>query len=663
MIGYSFVDALNAAGIPAAIWHGTDGFRASWFNNETRIVWGSKRQLSIGDILLVPELGGSRYQSLMGAARVVMLNQNHFYTVDPGFSGSAIPNEYPGWPNAVACVATSEAIREFVCCLSPGLPVLHVPVFVHERFFSGYSVPKRRQVAFAFDKAKEDVELVILLLNRLLPPGWNTMLISGMSAEKAASLVSESAIFVSSASRDGFSLPGAEAMAAGCRVIGYDGGGAAEYLREPFAVVTPQQHLVALARAVVAEAADFDNDPQGFASRVEVGRQFVMQKYSREIFNARAISAYHQLEELGAGQTAEVVVRHYSTHNRDRQRSLRERLTSKGELLTRGSRGVREALPVIVKASGDAGVSIVIPHYGDPNLALQVVDDIARLNTERAVEIIVVDDKSPVEFPETPGVTVIRRGVNGGFGSAVNDGVRLATKPWLMIANSDLRIHPDFLDAFVQQASDLQPCICSPHVVENSGRLTSTGNHFPSLRQPAANLAFLGSRVQRRELDDLLGMDTACTVGTTRKTDWLIGACLLLPTNLFRAVGGFDERFHMFCEEIDLQWRLADMGVAAWYLGDHMVQHEGGSSSETFERAKRVNESAWLLARKRGYSRGLAVAETAVAVANIVWHMGRRALLGRGHPRSSFAREVAWLKESSRARRRSVHLERARSGT
>ena len=68
-------------------------------------------------------------------------------------------------------------------------------------------------------------------------------------------------------------------------------------------------------------------------------------------------------------------------------------------------------------------VSVIIAHYGDPEVAASLVRDLQAQVIEQAVEIIVVDDCSPKPFPETPGTAVVRRERNGGFGAAVNSGV------------------------------------------------------------------------------------------------------------------------------------------------------------------------------------------------------------------------------------------------
>ena len=80
-----------------------------------------------------------------------------------------------------------------------------------------------------------------------------------------------------------------------------------------------------------------------------------------------------------------------------------------------------------------------------------------------------VDDHSPEPFPDTASVEVVRRGANGGFGAAVNSGAAAATGDWLLIANSDLRIHPPVLHEPARAAQPLMPAIVGPGVRGRTG--------------------------------------------------------------------------------------------------------------------------------------------------------------------------------------------------
>src|SRR5665811_1651865 len=74
------------------------------------------------------------------------------------------------------------------------------------------------------------------------------------------------------------------------------------------------------------------------------------------------------------------------------------------------------------------------------------------------------------------------------------------------------------------------------------------------------------------------GSDGGVTEGAERRPDWLSGACLLLRREAFEAVGGFDEGYFMFFEDLDLSERLGKRGWTNVYLPSAKVTHVGGTS-------------------------------------------------------------------------------------
>ena len=92
------------------------------------------------------------------------------------------------------------------------------------------------------------------------------------------------------------------------------------------------------------------------------------------------------------------------------------------------------------------GVTVVVPHHGDPTPTLATLAGLRAQATDRPLEVVVVDDCSPVPFPGTEGAVVVRRDTNGGFGSAVNTGAQHATQPLLLVLNSDVELSPTFVD-------------------------------------------------------------------------------------------------------------------------------------------------------------------------------------------------------------------------
>ena len=275
-------------------------------------------------------------------------------------------------------------------------------------------------------------------------------------------------------------------------------------------------------------------------------------------------------------------------------------------------------------------VSAIIPHYGAaaPTRVLTRAL-LAQTGTSSLAQVIVVDDCSPEPFvPDAPGVDVVRGRPNGGFGSAVNSGADVSTGDLLLILNSDLEISRSFVADFVAASQPWMPAVTSPRVMDRGGVEAWTGRHFPRVHQQAAEwLTPLARWRSRGHLHDLVGRDTRShRAASDVPVDFVVGAAMLIPRELFQEVGGFDERFYMNSEEADLQYRLRHLGIPSVALRTPTVVHAGGGSSDPARRRAWVVASRLTYAEKWGHPRALRIALTAASAINYLWNAPRQAL-------------------------------------
>ena len=293
-------------------------------------------------------------------------------------------------------------------------------------------------------------------------------------------------------------------------------------------------------------------------------------------------------------------------------------------------------------SDGRADVSVVIPHYGDPEPVTSLV---GRLRGERVVaEIVVVDDCSPQALPPTEGARVLRRESNGGFGAAVNSGVAATSGDLLLILNSDIDFEPDFVRRLVDAAAPWQPALAGP-VVRTGGAVEHTARRFPRPRYLAFERIRLLARFQGSDWwAHGVGQDLHARPGSVQPVDWIAGVCMLVPRACFDLVGGFDERFFMYGEEVDLQRRLALSGVARVYVGSVSLDHVGGASSDPTRTRAWLGESRVTYAAKWGQLGRLRVLLTGVALVNAATDGARRLARRDVHPVDELAADLreAW---------------------
>ncbi|MCF6376278.1 glycosyltransferase family 2 protein [Nocardioides KLBMP 9356] len=266
-----------------------------------------------------------------------------------------------------------------------------------------------------------------------------------------------------------------------------------------------------------------------------------------------------------------------------------------------------------------AALSIVIPHYGDPALTLSLIDLLRAQRTERPMQLIVADDCSPMAFPQQHGVDVVRLPVNRGFGTAVNRGAELATHPLLMILNSDVVPEPNFIDDLVAAVRPHMPCVASPNLVEGERRGTTASAAFPSAMPQVLNAMMPVVAWRQRRPGR-----TRVTHGD-EQTAWVAGACMLVRTEDYRRVGGFDEGFYMYSEDIDLCRRLKDVGVRSFHAETVELVHAHGGSSDLAKVSLWAAASRFRYAEKWGFRGRLATGLAAASLVNLLYNAARRA--------------------------------------
>lgn len=270
-------------------------------------------------------------------------------------------------------------------------------------------------------------------------------------------------------------------------------------------------------------------------------------------------------------------------------------------------------------------LSVLIPHYGDPAPTQALIRQILDQRDVSSLEIIVSDDNSPQPFPPGDGYSVVHRDENGGFSSNVNSAAHHASGDYLVILNSDLSLAPDTLANLLAAASSHQPAVCSPRIIEG-GLPVYAARKWPRTRHHLWEWLTPLARIRHTRLwHRCVGHDiNAHDSKSAHATDWVMGACMLIPRSAFEQAGGMDERYFMNSEEVDLQRRLTALGVRSFYLPEVEVEHEGGGSSPAAHRRGWVTDSRFQYAHKWGGVSGLRLALRVATELNFVWNLTRQ---------------------------------------
>lgn len=311
---YNYVEHLVALGHDARVWHGTPGFGYRDWPSTAPVDTGPRLDFGAGDVIVMPETGGGKWSFLNPDVPHVMLCQGmDFVFSDAGFLDD-VPGDYPGWPQATCALAVSDAIETFLrhAC-RPGFRIHHVPVEIEPYFRPAV---KEKRIALMPRRRTEDLLGAVHLIRRSGSlRDWTIILIDGMSQHQVAEELGRAAIFLFGAEREGLGLPGAEAMAAGCHVIGFTGDGAKEYLTDETGTVILDSDVVGMRNATLASMDLFETNREAWQARVDRGRSLVLERYSREAVRRSLDLAFADILQPGSPSRlrAPATLNHYMT--------------------------------------------------------------------------------------------------------------------------------------------------------------------------------------------------------------------------------------------------------------------------------------------------------------------------------------------------------------
>jgi len=197
--------------------------------------------------------------------------------------------------------------------------------------------------------------------------------------------------------------------------------------------------------------------------------------------------------------------------------------------------------------------------------------------------VVVVDNDSSdgsVEMLRSayPTVDVLANRSNRGYGAAANQAVRACTAPYVVLLNSDTRLRPAALGALVTHLDNQPRCaVVGPRLLNADGEVEPSCFPFPGPLYMFLQSVFFGSLLGRAPG---LGKRYRLALGASGCVPWVLGAALGIRRESFLEVGGFDEEFFMYCEEVDLCYRLHRAGWEVHVSPLAEVTHVGGASTQ-----------------------------------------------------------------------------------
>ena len=234
-------------------------------------------------------------------------------------------------------------------------------------------------------------------------------------------------------------------------------------------------------------------------------------------------------------------------------------------------------------------VAVVTVSYRSDDVMPLFLESVDRASSDPTL-VVVVDNLAAEgaairKLAEQKGATYLPLESNVGYGGAVNAAVRQlpAEVEWVLISNPDVELGMGVIDALVETAAD-DPAIASvgPTIRNEDGSIYASARAVPSLRTGIGHALF--ANLWTTNPWSAAYRKTAQSHDAKRDAGWLSGSCLLVRRRAFDELGGFDEGYFMYFEDVDLGYRFGKRGYrnvfdpagSATHTGAHSTTSESG---------------------------------------------------------------------------------------
>lgn len=230
-------------------------------------------------------------------------------------------------------------------------------------------------------------------------------------------------------------------------------------------------------------------------------------------------------------------------------------------------------------------ISISIVSHAQCELVGSLLDDLSAYAGMSQFEVLLTLN-IPEVLPFAPGsfpfpVHVIKKPSAQGFGANHNGAFRQASGEWFCVMNPDIRLSNNPFPLLLAEIERLQGAVIAPSTVSPLGQCEDSVRHFPTLLSLAKKAIGAGDgRYHYAQGDD------------TFPADWIGGMFMLFRAEAFRKVGGFDEGFFLYYEDVDICVRLWKSGGKVLACPGAAVIHDAQRTSRRKARYMRWHASS-----------------------------------------------------------------------
>jgi GT2 family glycosyltransferase len=210
-------------------------------------------------------------------------------------------------------------------------------------------------------------------------------------------------------------------------------------------------------------------------------------------------------------------------------------------------------------------ITVSVVSHGQATLVGELLSDLQTHCATVSKVVLTINIEEPLPFDTTQfkfPVEIIRNVAAKGFAANHNAAFRLAQTDYFCVVNPDVRWVQDPFPSLLEQLRDSSVGVVAPLILNPAGNVEYSARKFPTL------FGILKKALSGTDSRDY-------EIGTAPVfPDWVGGMFMLFPSKTFGTVGGFDERYFLYYEDVDICWRMQQHGLRAVLVPSTSVVHD-----------------------------------------------------------------------------------------
>ena len=225
------------------------------------------------------------------------------------------------------------------------------------------------------------------------------------------------------------------------------------------------------------------------------------------------------------------------------------------------------------------GITVSVVSHGQSKLVSSLLDSLKMcdLVTQIIITINLPDDTIAIPKPIKKKICFIQNPTPKGFGANHNYAFERSESEYFAVLNPDISFVQDPFPELLECLSYKQAGVAAPRVIDINGEVENSARHFPKVLEILLRLIGINRKpaIEMNQIpENKRKSHTAC-----QKVDWVGGMFMLFKSKSFRLLCGFDEKYFLYYEDVDVCFRLKQIGIDRRYCYHATVIHDARRDS------------------------------------------------------------------------------------